>query len=310
MKFKPVLIAIVFMTAALSASCLASIPYGEYGAEPSQGWNASSRLKDLARDLADRAAEIADRIDSQIDDRYGSWADNQMDALFAADHFAAAGRTFYRLAGRLEYGSRASVRPGLQRAYRYLLGTFRDLESAARGGTRVPSLYDCSSLLRRIEQEIGGDWGRPSPDMDQVDRDRLKEKSWEGKYAKGRGAAVYLIERSGPGDLIRRPFKDLESLFKYNFDQNRGNNPWGHVADIPQETLDRMRTGETISRSFEGLMVIEPGSLPNRSVYLIQGGKKRGLSKPDLVTRYGGWKKVYEIPKEIIRGYPDGDPIQ
>ena len=84
MKFKPVLIAIVFMTAALSASCLASIPYGEYGAEPSQGWNASSRLKDLARDLADRAAEIADRIDSQIDDRYGSWADNQMDALFAA----------------------------------------------------------------------------------------------------------------------------------------------------------------------------------------------------------------------------------
>jgi hypothetical protein len=70
-----------------------------------------------------------------------------------------------------------------------------------------------------------------------------------------------------------------------------------------------MRTGDLIERSFEGMMVIEPGTLPNRSVYLIQGGKKRGLTKAELVLRYGGWKKVYEIPKEIINAYPDGEPI-
>jgi len=310
MKIKSLLIPIVAVAAVLSAACLASFPStGGYDVEPAQRWDESDRLVELALNLAERAAEIAESMEDQIDDRYGSWSDNQIEVLFASENFAAAGRAFHRLAERAEYGSRYSIRSGLQQAFRYLIRAFDDLESASRGGVRMYGLSDCASILRRIERELGGDWDRTYGGEDRVERDRLQENDWDGNYVKGRDSTVYLIERRGSGDFVRRPFKNLESLFKYNYDQDRGDNPWGHVAEVPAETLDRMRTGDSIDRSFEGLMVIEPGKLPNRSVYLIQGGKKRGLTKADLVIRYGGWKKVYEIPKEIIDAYPDGEPI-
>ena len=310
MKIKSLLIPIVAVAAVLSAACLASFPStGGYDVEPAQRWDESDRLVELALNLAERAAEIAESMEDQIDDRYGSWSDNQIEVLFASENFAAAGRAFHRLAERAEYGSRYSMRSGLQQAFRYLIRAFDDLESASRGGVRMYGLSDCASILRRIERELGGDWDRTYSGEDRVERDRLQENDWDGNYVKGRDSTVYLIERRGSGDFVRRPFKNLESLFKYNYDQDRGDNPWGHVAEVPAETLDRMRTGDSIDRSFEGLMVIEPGKLPNRSVYLIQGGKKRGLTKADLVIRYGGWKKVYEIPKEIIDAYPDGEPI-
>lgn len=310
MKIKSILFPIVAVAAVLSAACLASFPSsGGYDVEPTQNWDASNRLVDLARNLAERAGEIVGTMEDQIDDRYSSWSDNQIEALFAAENFAAAGRAFHRLAERAEYGSRYSVRSGLDRAYRYLLRAYDDLESAARGGSRTYALSDCASILRRIERELGGGLNRTSGGEDQIERNQLQENDWDGNYVKGRDATVYLIERRESGDFIRRPFQNLESLFKYNYDQDRGDNPWGHVAEVPAETLDRMRTGDPINRSFEGLMVVEPGKLPNRSVYLIQGGKKRGLTKATLVLRYGGWKKVFEIPKEIIDAYPDGEPI-
>jgi len=44
-------------------------------------------------------------------------------------------------------------------------------------------------------------------------------------------------------------------------------------------------------------------------VYLIEAGKKRGVTSPRVLERLGGWSKVYEVPAEVIAGYPDGDPI-
>jgi len=310
MKTKTLLLPILAAAVFLSSACLASFPSaGGYEVEPDQRWDESDQMIDLAENLADRAADIARTMEGQIDDRYGSWSDNQIEVLFAAENFASAGGAFYRLAGRTRYGSRYSSRSGLQKAFRYLVRAYDDLESASRGGVRVYALSECASLLRRIERELGGGWNRTWDDEDTVNRDQLKENDWDGNYAKGRDTTVYLIERRAAGDFIRRPFKNLESLFKYNYDEDRGDNPWGHVAEVPAETLDRMKIGDPVSRSFEGLMVVQPGSLPNRPVYLIQGGKKRGLTKPELVSRYGGWKKVFEIPKEIIDSYPDGEPI-
>ena len=310
MKIKSLLVPIVAAAVAVSAACLASSPStGGYDVEPAQRYDQSNQLVDLAQNLAERAAGIAETMEDQIDDRYGSWSDNQLEALFASENFAAASRAFYRLAGRVGYGSRYSVRSGLERAYRYLIRAYDDLESASRGGVRTNALSDCASILRRIERELGGSGNRTFEDEDRVERDQLQENDWDGNYVKGRDATVYLIERRGAGEFVRRPFKNLESLFKYNYDQDRGDNPWGHVAEVPAETLNRMRTADPIDRSFEGLMVVEPGTLPNRPVFLIQGGKKRGLTKADLVLRYGGWKKVFEIPKEIIAAYPDGEPI-
>jgi hypothetical protein len=310
MKIKWIILPIVAAAAVLSAACLASFPYnGGYDTEPTQNWDTSDRLVDLAANLAERAAEIAESMEDQIDNQVGSWSDNQIEALFASENFAAASQAFHRLAERTEYGSRYSVRLGLDRAYQHLLRAYDDLESISRSGVRMSVLSDCASILRRIERELGGGWNRTSGGEDQVEWNQLEENDWDGNYVKGRDATVYLIEQQGSGNFVRRPFKNLESLFKYNYDQDRGNNPWDHVAEVPVETLDRMRTGDLIERSFEGMMVIEPGTLPNRSVYLIQGGKKRGLTKAELVLRYGGWKKVYEIPKEIINAYPDGEPI-
>ncbi len=310
MKIKLLLVPIVAAAAVLSAACLASFPSARgYDYEPVQRWDEPGRLVDLARNLAERAAEIAESMEDQIDNRYGSWSDNKIEALFASENFAAAGRAFHRLAEKAGYGSRYSERSGLVRAYRYLIRAYDDLESAARGGVRIYALSDCASILRRIERELNGGGNRTFEGENRVERDQLQENDWDGNYVKGRDATVYLIERRGAGEFVRRPFKNLESLFKYNYDQDRGDNPWGHVAEVPVETLNRMRTGDSIDRSFEGLMVVEPGTLPNRPVFLIQGGKKRGLTKADLVLRYGGWKKVFEIPKEIIAAYPDGEPI-
>jgi hypothetical protein len=157
-----------------------------------------------------------------------------------------------------------------------------------------------------METEFGG--GAMVDDYGE--RGRAAEEEWDGKYAKGRGAEVFLIERRGTGDFVRRPFKNLESLFKYNYDRDRGKNPWGYTAEVPTNRLERMRQGTMIERTFEGQMLIESGTLPNRSVYLIRGGQRHGLTRPELVTRYGGWGKVFEVPRDVIDAYPEGEAIK
>ena len=287
----------------ISVSC---IPYGggyDPGTDPvTQRY---SRLTGYAADLESRSGDIVEAVSGQVIDTYGSWTDDQISVLFASEGFAASCRTFRRL---VERGQGGSVRQGLDRALRFVVRDYDALESSSRlSGIRLYPLTDCADILRRIERELGVGSSFDDPVRDRPARPVIED--WDGKYAKGRNASVFLIERAG-GAFVRRPFKNLESLFKYNFDQDRGGNPWDSLVEIPANQLDRMRTGAAIDRTFEGLMIIEQGTKPNRSVYLIRNGEKRGLARPELVARYGGWKKVFEVPREIIDAYKDGEPIR
>jgi hypothetical protein len=121
---------------------------------------------------------------------------------------------------------------------------------------------------------------------------------------------VYLIERRGPGDYVRRAFKNLESLFRYNYDQDRGKDPWQHLVEVSYETLEKMEEVEMVDLTFEGKLVIEMSERPNRTVYLIKEGKKCGIASPSVLQRYGGWSRVYEVPADVIFAYPDGEAIR
>jgi hypothetical protein len=315
MKMRFAILGLLIFMVSVSAACLATFPSGGgYGSDPVERWDRSDRLVELAAELERRAVDVARSVSDQMIDRGGSLSDDQIAVLFASEGFSSASRLFLRLTERGGgYTARVSSRSGLERAYRYLARDFNNLEAAARrAGIQPYALSDCASILRRMDSVIGGgglidDVNR---DGDYTDRNRREQEDWNGKYVKGRDAAVFLIERRGTGDFIRRPFKNLESLFKYNYDLDRGKNPWGFVAEVPANTLDRMRKGALIERTFEGLMIIEPETRPNRPVYLIRGGKRHGLSRPELVARYGGWGKVYEVPREVIDAYPEGEVIK
>ena len=108
---------------------------------------------------------------------------------------------------------------------------------------------------------------------------------------------------------MRRAFRNLESLYRYNYDRNRGRDPWQHLVEVPEETLERMAEGEPLVLTFEGRLVIEQSKRTNRPVYLIENGKKRGLTSPRVVERLGGWGKVFEVPVEVVAAYPEGEPV-
>jgi hypothetical protein len=120
---------------------------------------------------------------------------------------------------------------------------------------------------------------------------------------------VYLIEKVGVGSYARRPFATLESLFRYNYEQNRGKDPWKFRVQVPDEVLQKMRVGPPINTTFEGQMVMQSEASRGRPVYRIENGRKRAFSRPELLNRYGGWARVFEVPREIIDRYPDGEPI-
>ncbi len=314
MKVKRHGLLMLAITVMASVACLASFPLdGGYGTEP-QRFDRSERLADLAVDLERKAVEIIEDVNSRFFDRNLSydrnrtWADDQVEILFAAETFASSTRVFRRLAeGDRSFDSRMAVRQGMERAYRILFRDFENIDAAARRGRlSTYALSDCRDLLRRIDREIGPGGVRPN---DPITPNQLGQDNWIGRYVKGPGSSVFLIERRADGAFVKQPFNNLESLFKYNYDQDRGENPWGYMADVSAAELSRMRTGNPIERTFEGQMIIETGTSTNRSVYFIQGGKKRGLTKPELVARYGGWKKVFQVPRDIINGYPDGEPI-
>ena len=108
---------------------------------------------------------------------------------------------------------------------------------------------------------------------------------------------------------MRRAFRDLESLYRYNYDRKRGKNPWDFLVQVAPATLNKMPEGETIDLTFDGLLIIEEGDRPGRGVYRIEGGKKRGLTSPQVLQRFGGWSRVFEVPAEVILKYAEGEPI-
>jgi len=302
------------LAAALTAACI-PLPYPGPEVDPdSPGWPSDPRtdrtgggafdrhraIFELAVELERRAAFIA----QSSFDRFREWnntiTEEEQAVLFRSESFAASCRLFNRLAETTSgYYSRTYLRTNLYSAFLFLARSFNDLEAEMRRGGWSPyELQQSRGLLDRIEREFRG-W----PESESL-------MSLDGKYVKGRNATVYLIERESAGTYVRRPFKNLESLFKYHYDRKRGQNPWENFVEVEERVLGRMKQGRTIGLTFEGLMVVAQGEGRNRPVYLIEKGKRRGLTKPEIVDRYGGWGNVFEVPQEVIDAYPEGPPIE
>jgi hypothetical protein len=253
----------------------------------------------LGLELERHAAFIAQSSFEHFKGRNNTISDEEQAVLFESEAFVSSCRLFLRLAGdQSDYYSAGFLRTNLYNAFTYLAHSFRDLEeSTGRAGVRPSALSDCRTLLNRMDAAFS-QW--PSPDnLAYLDQ----------KYVKAADASVYLIERKGPGLFVRHAFKNLESLYRYNYDLKRGKNPWKYLVEVSEDTLEKMEEGRMIALSFEGSLIIEQSSRPGRGVYLIENGKKRGLANPQVVQRLGGWSKVLEVPAEVIADYPDGDPI-
>jgi hypothetical protein len=256
-------------------------------------------ILNLGLELEQRAADLAGESFDHFKGRSNEISDDEQAILFKSEAFAAGCRLFNRLAEeRTDYFRDGFVRTSLFNAFTYLVGAFGELEAEMRRGRIRPSaLSECRRLLDRMEREFS-DW----PAVDNL-------AYLDGKYVKARDASVWLIERKRLGTYGRRAFTDLASLFRYNYDRNRGKDPWQHLVEVPEETLRKMEEGPLITLTFEGRLVIEQSGRKNRPVYLIENGRRRGVTSPAVLTRLGGWGKVLEVPAEVIAAYPEGEPI-
>jgi hypothetical protein len=269
------------------------LPAGSAGADRRQP------IFSLGLELEKQASSIALDSFEHFRGRNDTISDDEQAALFKSEAFLSSCRLFLRLAEeRSNYYSSGYLRTNLYNAFLYLSRSFEDLERAMRRAGVAPyELSNCRRLLNRMDSEFS-QW--PAADnLAYLDQ----------KYVKAGNATVYLIERKGTGVFIRRAFKDLASLYRYNYDRKRGKDPWNYLVKVTPGTLEKMAEGQMIDLTFEGCLVIEQGNRPNRSVYLIENGRKRGLTSPRVLERYGGWGKVLEVPAEVIAAYPDGDPI-
>ena len=257
-------------------------------------------VADIAAELVRQAETLAGQSFEHFRGRNGTISDKEQAVLFKSEAFAASCRLFLRLSGSSsDYFPAENLRTNVYNAFLYLAASFGELEAEMkRGGVAPYGLGDCRRLLNRMEQEF-----RRWPDADNL-------AYLDGKYVKARDATVYLIERKALGRYERRPFKSLESLFRYNYDARRGKDPWAFLVEVSEETLEKMRTGAMIELTFEGRMIIEQGTRANRPVYLIENGRRRGLTRPQLVDKFGGWGRVFEVPREVVAAYPEGEPIQ
>ena len=253
----------------------------------------------LAVELERQASDIAQSSFSHFRGRNNVITDAEQAVLFKSEAFLASVRLFLRLTDdKSDFYSAGFLRTNLFNAFLYLTSAFQGLEETMRGaGVRPYALSDCKTVLDNMEGEFSR-W----PAADNL-------AYLHTRYVKGARETVYLIERVGPGQFVRRAFKNLESLYRYNYDLNRGKDPWKYLVEVSWATLNKMEQGEMIDLAFEGRLIIEMSNRPNRGVYLIENGKRRGLTSPRVLDRFGGWGKVLEVPVEVVQRYPDGDPI-
>jgi hypothetical protein len=256
-------------------------------------------ISTLAVELERQAIHIAQSSFGHFKGWNNTISDAEQAVLFKSEAFLASCRLFLRLTEeKSDYYSVGFLRTNLYNAFLYLTNSFQDLEESMRGAGVMPyALSDCRSLLNSMDAEFAR-W----PAADNL-------AYLHTRYVKAADDAVYMIERVGPGQFVRHAFKDLESLYRYNYDLKRGKDPWKYLVEVSSDTLDKMEEGEMIELTFAGRLIIEMSNRPNRGVYLIEDGKKRGLTSPRVLERFGGWGKVLEVPAEVIQRYPDGDPI-
>ena len=259
-----------------------------------------SQIFNLGMELAEKANYLAQSSYDQFEGWDGTISDQEQAVLFESEGFAASCRLFVKLTeARSGYFKTNHLRTNLYNAFAYLVRSFRSLEREMRTAGVMPyALRDCARILERIEREFS-QW----PSVDNL-------AYLHQKYVKARDSTVYMIERRGSGTYVRHAFKDLEAIFRYNYELGRGKDPWEHLVEVPYETLDMMPEESMVDLTFDGLMIMEMTERTNRAVYYIENGKKRGITGAHLVQRYGGWDNVFEVPLEILNKYPLGEPIR
>ena len=253
----------------------------------------------LGLELEKRAVELSESNLEHFKGWDGEVSDKEQAVLFKSESFLASCRLFLRLTEeRSDYFRSSHLRTNLYNAFTYLARSFRDLEDEMKKAGIMPYvLSDCGKILNGMDNEFAK-W----PSADNL-------SYLHQKYVKARDATVFMIERLSAGVYIHHAFKDLGSIFRYNYELNRGKDPWKFLVEVPANTLEKMEPGDMIDLDFEGWLIIEQGTRPNRPVYLIEGGKKRGITSPQVLQRFGGWGRVYEVPLEVIGSYPDGAPV-
>jgi hypothetical protein len=253
----------------------------------------------LGLELEKRAVELSESNLEHFKGWNGEVSDEEQAVLFKSESFLASCRLFLRLTEeRSDYFRSSYLRTNLFNAFAHLARSFRDLEDEMKKAGILPyALSDCRKILNGMDNEFAK-W----PSADNL-------SYLHQKYVKARDATVYMIERRSAGVYVRHAFKDLGSIFRYNYELNRGKDPWKFLVEVPADTLEKIEPGNMIDLDFEGWLIIEQGTRPNRPVYLIEGGKKRGITSPQVLQRFGGWGRVYEVPVEVIRSYLDGVPV-
>lgn len=254
----------------------------------------------LSHQLEEQAEMLAGSSFSHFEGWNGVITDQEQAVLFKSEAFASSCQLFLKLTAQSSRYFRAGyLRTNLYNAFIYLSRSFKELEEEMTKARVLPyQVSRCREILDRMDYEFSK-W--PSKDnLAYLHR----------KYIKARDDTVYMIERKGPGDYIRRPFKDLESLYYFNYSIGREKEPWHYLEEISWDTLMKMEQGAEIELNFEGCLIIEKSSRPNRSVYLIEKGKRRGVTSPRVLERLGGWDRVYEVPREVVEKYPEGQPIK
>ena len=254
----------------------------------------------LGQDLERLAVDLALNSYEHFKGWDGEISDQEQAVLFKSAAFVASVQLFLKLTEEdSDYYSRDHVRTNLYSSFLYLSRSFTELDRECRSADVRPyELQNIKRTLERIEREFT-QW----PSAENL-------AYLDNKYVKARNATVYLIQKRSTGVFIRRAFRDLEALYKYNYDQNRGKDPWKFLVEVTEETLNKMDQGRMINLTFEGQLLIEMSNRPNRPVYRIENGKKRGVTSPQVLERLGGWRYVYEVPAEVIRKYPEGEPIK
>lgn len=255
---------------------------------------ASSRqdIQELGDKLTQQAAYLAQSSFDHFKGWKGEITDQEQAILFKSEAFTASSRLFLRLSE--ETVGSDSLRTNLFNAYAFLVRSFRELEKDFQSYT----LNDCRKTLNDLDRAFEC-W----PASDNLAYLHLK-------FVQSSDQTVYLIERRQTGEYLRRPFVSLESLFRYNYLQKRSKDPWKYRVQVDESTLEKMASGEPIALTFNGCLIMDLIEYPNRPVFLIENNKKRPISSPAVLNRFGGWKVVFEVPAPVIESYPLGQPVE
>lgn len=248
------------------------------------------------RELGDKLTQQAAYLAQSNFDHFKGWkseiTDQEQAVLFKSEAFAASCRLFLRLCE--ETVGSDSLRTNLFNAYTFLARSFRELEKDFRSY----ALDDCRETLKDLERAFQR-W----PAADNLAYLHLK-------FVQASDQTIYLIERRQPGEYLRRPFVSLESLFRYNYLQKRSEDPWKYRIQVDESILEKMPNGEPITLTFNGCLIMNTIESPNRPVFFIENNKKRPLSSPSALDRFGGWKAVFKVPAQVIESYPLGEPVE